>query len=122
MEIAELFTSRLSRFTAAALENYRLAVPAMLAVSLAILALVRWSGADDLWLLPVSVPLYLLAVVVTFRRLEAIGKSGWWILLMVTSFRVGPEVLGFTVGSVMNLVPVLLAWREPKSGAMPAEA
>lgn len=122
MDIAEPITSRLSRFIQTALQNYRIAVPAMLAVSLAILALVRSSGADDLWLLPVIVPLFLLAVVITFHRLEAIGRSGWWILLMVTSFRVGPEIWGLTAGSVLNLLPVVLAWREPQGSRTPAEA
>lgn len=102
--------------------HYRLAVPGLIAFALGFLVWVKAAGVNDLWLLAVSEPPYLLAVVLTFRRLEAHGRSGWWIILMIAAIRIGPEVYSLTIGVLFNLLPVALAWREPEVGVFPAEA
>lgn len=122
MSLADQFLSLFDRSFRWAQAHYRLAVPGLIALALGFLVWVKAAGANDLWLLVGSVPPYMLAVALTFRRLEAQGRSGWWILLMIAAIRIGPEVYSLTIGVMLNLLPVALAWRQPEPELRAAEA
>lgn len=77
--------------------HYRLAVPRLIAFALGFLVWVKAAGVNDLWLLAVSLPPYLIAAI-----------------------RIGPEVYSLTTGVLFKLLPVALAWREPEAGVFPA--
>lgn len=64
--------------------------------------------------------LYVLLIVLTYRRLRDAALAGGWITLMIIGFNVGPSWNGFHLGNLINLVPVVLAWvTPPNSGANP---
>jgi len=68
----------------------------------------------------VGITLYFVLLALTYQRLRDAALTGNWIWLMMISVAFGPEWHGFALGSLINLVPVLLAWIAPRDwGAHP---
>lgn len=72
-------------------------------------------GVTDWGRFLLVVPFYLYLVVLTFRRLRDIGRSGGWIVLMLLVMNFGPSWDGLApsilyLSNVLHLVPVALAW------------
>lgn len=89
--------------------RFLLRVPALIAATYALIAVVYLLKLPE-WVALVSLIPYLIASSATFYELRANGRSGWWIILMIGHFGLGPKVLGVSVaGVIINLVPVILA-------------
>lgn len=89
--------------------GFRVWVPAFIAATYAVIAAVHLMKLPE-WLVLVGGIPYLIATFATFDELRANGRSGWWIILMIAHFGLGPTVLGIpVVGALINLVPVILA-------------
>ena len=87
---------------------FHIKVPLIVAIVLVSVALVNLLKLSDLLLVPALI-IYLTAVVATFHELRERGRSGWWVLLMITKINIGPLWLGLSLGAVVNLLPVFLA-------------
>jgi len=95
--------------------RYKLAMTALFLFIYGSVVLVTATGLSELWLLPVF-PAFACAVIMTFRRLRLVGKSGWWVVLMIVIFDFGPEWYGLhLVGVLMDLSPVWIAWHSPET-------
>jgi len=71
----------------------------------------------------IGIALYILLAVITYYRLRDAALAGAWIFLMIISFNVGPAWHGWHIGSLVNLVPILLAWTVKRgAGAHPQAA
>lgn len=83
--------------------------------------LVTATGISEFWLLPVF-PAFACAVIMTFHRLRLVGRSGWWIVLMVLIFDFGPEWNGLhLIGILMDLIPVWVAWNYTQTLGSPEQ-
>ena len=92
-------------------ENYRWRVPALIATTYALVAVVFLFGLPE-WLVLFGLISYLIAALATYNRLREKGRSGWWILLMLAHISLGPKWMGISLaGTLINLVPIMLAWR-----------
>jgi len=105
------------------LPRYKVASVLLVVVIYGLLLTARLAGAPD-WLAAIAFfPLYILLIVITYRRLRNAALSGGWIGFMILVFNVGPEWNGFYLGNLINLLPVILAWAAPAdSGANPQAA
>ena len=59
-------------------------------------------------------PIYILLVVLTYRRLIDAALSGGWIVLMIFVFNIGPMWNGIHLGNLVSLIPVVLACIAPQ--------
>lgn len=59
-------------------------------------------------------PIYILLVVLTYRRLVDAAFSGGWIVLMIFVFNIGPMWNGIHLGNLVSLMPVVLACVAPQ--------
>lgn len=87
---------------------FNVRVPVIVAIVLVSVVFVNLLSLSDLLLIP-FLAIYLIAVVATFHELQEKGRSGWWILLMMTKINIGPLWLGLSLGAVINVLPVFLA-------------
>ena len=103
--------------------RYRVASVLLIAVIYGSILTVRLLGAPDWWAALAGLPLYILLIVITYRRLRDAALSGGWIVLMILVFNFGPEWNGFHLSNLINLLPVIPAWVTPtNSGANPQAA
>lgn len=100
------------------LPRYRIASMALLVATYGSLLMVRLLGGPE-WLAAVfGLPLYILLIVITYRRLRDAALSGGWIGFMILTFNFGPSWNGLYLSNLIHLVPVILAWTVPaNSGA-----
>lgn len=108
--------SAFSGAIAGGLAHYRIAAPSLIAAALAAGAIIRQFGLHEAWLAVSAMPLYLVAIVLTFKRLEQSGRTGWWVVLMLTNFSFGAAFFDITPAILINLLPVALAWPAPRTG------
>ena len=87
---------------------FNVRVPVIVAIALVSIVLVNLLSLSDLLLIP-AMAIYLVAVVATFHELQEKGRSGWWIIIMMTKINIGPLWLGLSLGAVINVLPVFLA-------------
>ena len=106
------YSDQLNEFGASvvnwARNRFNVRVPVIVAIALVSIVLVNLLSLSDLLLIP-TMAIYLVAVVATFHELQEKGRSGWWILLMMTKINIGPLWLGLSLGAVINVLPVFLA-------------
>ena len=105
------------------LPRYRIASMVLLVAIYGSLLMVRLLGGPDWLSAIVGLPLYVLLLAITYRRLRDAALSGGWIGFMILVINVGPSWNGFYLGNLINLIPVILAWIAPaNSGANPRTA
>ena len=98
-----------------AIQNYRWASVALIAVMILLPVLMMRLGALD-WVASLAgLPVYVALVVLTYRRLRDANLSGSWIVLMILVVNLGPrwdglEPLTFYLSHILHLVPVALGW------------
>jgi|GEM_PF-3463798 len=106
---------------------YRPASVALILLTLIIpVAVGQLSGPQWLSFL-LGLPVYLLLVWLTYRRLQDAGRSPAWIILMLLVMNIGPrwtgpEPLVFYLGNLLHLVPIVLAWLPPRTVRQQASA
>ena len=105
------------------LTRYRWSSIALLVIALGLLVLVDCLGIPH-WLgVILSLSLLILLDILTYWRLREAALSGGWIVLAIVSFNVGPAWHGYHVGSLVNFIPMLMAWFAPVGfGAHPQTA
>ncbi|MES2058311.1 MAG: hypothetical protein V4564_20410 [Pseudomonadota bacterium] len=105
------------------LARYRWISIALLVVALGLpVAVDHFSGPHWLGVI-LSVLILILLDILTYWRLREAALSGSWIILAIISFNIGPAWHDYHLGSLINFVPVLMAWFAPIGfGAHPQTA
>jgi len=94
----------------AARTPYRIASAILLLAALGIPMTLSTLGSSDWIAALIGITFYVLLIVLTYYRLRDAALAGGWIFLMIISFNVGPAWQGWHIGSLVNLVPIVLAW------------
>jgi hypothetical protein len=91
-------------------ERYRVTSAALVAVVVAS-ELAMHLGSYAKWVIALLGFLaYIYLIILTYRHLTQAEWSGGWIVLMILSFRFGPQWHGIHLSFLINLLPVGLAW------------
>ena len=107
----------------AARTPYRIASVILLLAAFGLPAILNMLGGPDRIGALIGIALYILLIVITYYRLRDAALAGAWIGLMIISFNVGPGWHGWHIGSLVNLVPIVLAWTVKRgAGAHPQAA
>lgn len=102
---------------------YRIASAILLLAALGIPIILNALGSSDWIAALIGIAFYVLLIVLTYYRLRDAALAGGWILLMIISFNVGPAWHDWHIGSLVNLVPIVLAWTVKRgAGAHPQAA
>ena len=104
-------------------EHYRRGSVVLIVIIYGVLLTVRLTGMPEWMAALVCLPLYVILIAMTYRRLRDAALSGGWIVFMIFALQFGPDWKGFYLSSLLNFVPVFLGWCAPSNaGANPQAA
>ena len=95
------------------LPKYRLALALLVFAMFAVVTLPPMIGFPKLISGLAGLYLYIILIVVTYRRLRDAALSGNWIAPMILVFQFGPEWNDLYLSSLINLLPVAAGWIVP---------